>query len=230
MLLALALSALALTIPTEGRATCAAPRAEPPLLVTPTGSTVPAGGVVLVYLSTDAEAYQFVLVAQGTQTRVPMTRRAITSRLYALEVPAATSPGTHAIEARRPDRGSGGPYSPGAIVVGGALPSASLAAPRGRIVVRETPGRWSPNQSASLVLQGPVPSEAAVVFRWTDASGEHGNARWLVAGEDAVMVASGHCGTYPFGTTVPSAGQRVEVAFVDARGTLGPVTTLAVGR
>jgi hypothetical protein len=230
MLLALAISVFALAVPTESRATCAVPRAEPPLLVTPTGSTVPAGGVVLVYLSTDAEPYQFVLVAEGTQTRVPMTRRAITSRLYALEVPATTSPGAHAIEARRPDRGSGGPYSPGAIVVGGSLPTASLVAPRGRIVVRETPGRWSPNRSASLVLQHPAPSDAAVVFRWTDAGAEHGNARWLVAGEDAVMVASGHCGTYPFGTTVPSRGQHVEVAFVDARGALGPVTTLVVGR
>ncbi len=191
------------------------------MLVTPTESTVPPGGVVLLYLSTQSQRDTFHLVSEATHARAPVTPRALTAFVFAIEIPRDASAGRHAIEVTRAARGSS-PYTPGTVVVGGTLPNRTLAAPSGRLVFRESPGRWSPSQSASLVLSTPAPANVAVVFRWTDAHGEHGNARWLTSGEEAVAVGSGHCGTSPFGSTVPAPGASFDVAFVDARGVLGP--------
>lgn len=215
--------------PTSLRAGCAAPGAEPPVLVTPTDATVAPGDVVLFYLSTEARRDTFHLVSESTHARLPVTPRAITSFVYALEIPRQATPGRHAIEVTRAAR-AGSPYTPGTVVVGGTSSSRALPAPRGRFVLRESPGRWAPSVAAELVLDAPAPTDVGVVFRWTDAHGEHGNAAWLLSGRVASATASGHCGTYPFGTVVPAPGAQIDVAFVDARGALGPWATLTVAR
>lgn len=227
---AVALALLAWSERVDAR--CVMSRPEAPVLVTPTGSQVPPGGVVVLYLSADAEAYRYALVPDGTQTRIPLTRRALSPRVYALEIPASAAAGPHTIEASRPDRGSGGPYSVGAIVVGGALPTRSLPAPRGRLTLREsTSERRGTSRSIELSLASP-PSDVAIVMRWAGGEGAagSGNARWVIAGEEISMVHSGRCGTGPFGASVPGAGARVEVAYVDARGVLGPWASLVVER
>jgi hypothetical protein len=126
----------------------------------------------------------------------------------------------------RAARGSA-PWTPGTIEVGGALPTAALPAPRGRFSTTTGPGRWAPTQTLSFVLEGTPPPESAVVFAWTQAGASQGNVRWI-SGGTAVLMGSGHCGMSPYGASFPPAGTSIRVAFVDARGTPGPWSTVSV--
>ncbi|MBX7197514.1 MAG: hypothetical protein K1X94_36045 [Sandaracinaceae bacterium] len=227
LLVGLFVASLALS--REGHASCVAPQPEAALLTTPTGATVPAGGSLLMYLSDTAMHTGIGLEPEGGGAAVSLARRELAPHVFALFVPAQTPAGRYAVVARAAGRQQQAPWTAGQITVGGTLVTRTLPTPSGRLELRSSPGRWAPNQSVVLALSTPAPPDVGVVFRWTDAGTTFGSARWVGA-EELSPVASGHCGTYPFGTRVPTAGTTFEVAYVDAQGVLGPWASLTVGR
>ena len=197
------------------------------MLVTASGAHVPAGGSILMYLSSDAVRDRIVLARSGDTTELALERTELAPHVYALRVPAGTAGGTYEVRVHRAVRGTA-PWTPGSIEVSGALPSAALTAPRGHFSTTSSPGRWTPSQTLSFVLEGAAPPEATIVFSWSQGGASQGNARRVTDGA-AVLMGSGHCGMSPFGATFPPAGTPIRVAFVDARGVLGPWATVPVG-
>lgn len=198
------------------------------MLVTPTGSRVPGGGSILLYLSSDAVRDRVVLARPTDATEIALERTELAPHVFALRVPAATAGGTYEVRVHRAaPPGRSAPWSPGTIEVAGASPTQALAAPRGHFTTTSSPGRWAPSQTLSFVLDGPAPPDTAVLFAWTQGGASQGNARWI-SGGTAVLMGSGHCGMSPFGATFPPAGTSIRVAFVDARGVPGPWSTVPV--
>jgi hypothetical protein len=197
------------------------------MLVTRMGSRVPAGGSILLYLSIDAAHDRIVLARAGDTNELELERAELAPHVFALRVPPSTAGGTYEVRVHRAaPRGQSAPWTPGTIDASGAAPTATLEAPRGHFTSTSGPGRWAPTRSISFVLDGPAP-EAAVVFSWTQGRAAQGNARWISNGA-AELMASGHCGMSPFGATFPPGGTPIRVAFVDARGALGPWATVPV--
>lgn len=202
------------------------------MLVTPTGSRVPAGGSILLYLSSDAVRDRVVLARPSDANELSLERTELAPHVFALRVPPGTVAGTYEVRVHRaapPGRHGGetAPWTPGTIEVAGALATGPLTAPHGHFTTTSGPGRWAPTQTLSFVLDAPSPPESAVVFAWTQGGASQGNVRWI-SGGTAVLMGSGHCGMSPYGATFPPAGTAIRVAFVDARGVLGPWSTVPV--
>lgn len=222
---------LVLAVPSDGAACCAAPQPEGPRLVTPSGATVAPGGAIVMYLSRDAVQQRIALVRDGTSTELVPARRELAPHVFALDVPSDTPPGLHDVRVTPTDaqraRGRAA-YETGTLTIGGAISAAPLPAPRGHLRLGSSRGRWGPSRSVAFVFDGAPPAGAGIVFSWTDASGPHGNASWISPATQPAMVAEGHCGITPFGTSVPVVGTDVRIAYVDLAGRLGPWASFRV--
>jgi len=226
-------------------ACCAAPQPEAPAMITPDGSTVAPGTAFVMYLSSWAEQQSIQLVAEPASSTAPangprpivpppppieLTRTLLAPHVYALQVPAGAPLGPRVVlvTPSREELARGAPaYAVGHVTLGTAPATTPLPAPRGRIRVAISPRRGR-SRRAELHLDTPAPSGTGVVFAWGAPGREVGNASWIQAGQLPAMVSERRCGIYPHGSDMPASGTAVRVAFVDARGRLGPWAPLSV--
>ncbi len=230
-MLAVAVS-LALALPSDVDACCAAPRPEGPIMVTPSGATVAPGGAIVFYLSSDAVQQDIVLVRDGTTAEVTLSRRELAPGVFALAVPASAAAGLHHVRVTRTaaQRAQGlEPYELATVTIGGTPPVAPLAAPRGHVRLSSSPGRYgSTNRRAAFSFDGAPLVGVGLVFSWQEGGSARANAQWVAPPNEPTMVAEGHCGIMPYGASVPAPGTEVRVAYVDLAGRLGPWTSLRV--
>ncbi len=230
----------------RAEACCAAPQPEPPAMVTPDGSTIAPGTAFVMYLSSRAEQQSIQLVAEPASSTAPsngprpivpppppieLTRTLLAPHVYALEVPAGAPFGPRVVQvtpSREELARGASAYAVARVTLGTAPATTRLPAPRGRIRVATSASFRGQSRRAELHLDTPAPSGTGVIFAWGAPGHELGAAGWVQAGQLPVMVSEGRCGIYPHGTDIPGSGTAVRVAFVDARGRLGPWATLPV--
>jgi hypothetical protein len=210
---ALALSAAVIAIAAQARADCALPEHRMQLLAP--AAVVPAGGAIVVGTYDDCSSGGAVppppAVVTAAGQRVPLRVETIGAGLYRWVPVSVLPPGAHRAE---------GVTGPSAVTIGGAVPPLARPSPTALSRAEELTRRGTRITVAARLGAAPPATAIAVVARsggqvvtWRRIDGQRTTT--LVVHE-----SGGTCGRMPQGMVAPAAGTRLELAWIDAGGSL----------